>query len=393
MTLGRPIRVLELRSVRGMGGGPEKTILHGAARADPARFTVIVCYIRDKRDHVFNMDVRAKALQVEYVEIEERHSFDLSAWRTLRRLVREQRIDIVHAHEYKTDLIAAFLARTEGVLPLATVHGWSGHSRRERWLYYPCDRRLLARFPHVIAVSSDIARMLMRAGVAPERVTTIVNGIDHTAFRRDPTRRDEVRRSLGVNSSDFVVGAVGRIEREKRYDLLVNAIARVTLVRPNIRLFIAGDGALRAEVEAAARVLCPADTCVFLGHRTDVAALYHAFDLFVQSSDNEGTPNAVLEAMALETPVVATNVGGTSDLLEDGEHALLVPRRDVVLLAAAIEFAFSDPVATQGRASRARRRIEEHLSFDARMRAVEAVYDRLMDERAPGNRVGARQCA
>src|SRR4029078_10683902 len=115
-----PVRVLELRSVRGTGGGPEKTILLGAARADPARFGVTVCYVRDLRDQLFEMDERARALGVDYVEIHERHSFDPAICRKLRALVRTQRIQIVHSHEYKTNLLAWLLARAENVIPLST---------------------------------------------------------------------------------------------------------------------------------------------------------------------------------------------------------------------------------------------------------------------------------
>ncbi len=142
-----------------------------------------------------------------------------------------------------------------------------------------------------------------------------------------------------------------------------------------------------------ARRLCPQHTCVFLGHRVDVVDVYHAFDVFVQSSDNEGTPNAVLEAMALETPVIATDVGGTSDLVRHDEHALLVPRRDVGALSAAIETAVTDPVGLRSRAVRARHRVEERLSFDARMRAVELVYEQLMAARAPLDRIRAGRFA
>src|SRR6185503_10299286 len=114
-----PIRVLELRSVWGTGGGPDKTILLGAARTDRRRFAVTVCYLRDVRDPVYGIDARAAQLDVEYVEIRERHSFDPSVWHQLRNLVRERAIDIVHSHDYKTNLLALLLARSERVVPLA----------------------------------------------------------------------------------------------------------------------------------------------------------------------------------------------------------------------------------------------------------------------------------
>src|SRR5437868_14724069 len=101
-----PVRILELRSVRGTGGGPEKTILLSAARSNPERFAVTACYLRDRRDPNFGVDVLAKKLGVNYVEVGERHSFDFRIWPALRRLARERAIDIVHSHDYKTDLLA-----------------------------------------------------------------------------------------------------------------------------------------------------------------------------------------------------------------------------------------------------------------------------------------------
>jgi glycosyltransferase involved in cell wall biosynthesis len=127
-------------------------------------------------------------------------------------------------------------------------------------------------------------------------------------------------------------------------------------------------------VRAHARALGIDDRCRFLGHRQDIADLHHAFDLFVQSSEYEGTPNAVLEAMAMETPLVVTDVGGTRELAEPDVHCLLVPSRDVAALRGAIEAALSDPAAARRRAVAARRRIETDLSFTQRTRRLESIY-------------------
>ena len=112
-------------------------------------------------------------------------------------------------------------------------------------------------------------------------------------------------------------------EQQKRFDLLLEAVASLRTARPGIRLVIAGDGSLRDRLERLAVRLGISDICQFLGHRVDVAALHDVFDVFVQSSDYEGTPNAVLEAMAMETALVATDVGGTSELAVPGVHALV----------------------------------------------------------------------
>jgi glycosyltransferase involved in cell wall biosynthesis len=377
------IRVLELRSVRGTGGGPEKTILNGAARADRGRFEVTVCYLRDARDTVFGIDRRAGALPIAYTEIRERHSFDRAIWPELVRIVRERHIDIVHAHEYKTDLLALALARATGVLPLATVHGWTGHSARERRVYYPFDKWLLRRYPRVIAVSTEIASVLARAGVEPERITTLLNGIDPEMFRLDRGAASPLRRDLRIGARELVIGTVGRAEPQKRYDVLVDAFARLRERRRNARLIVAGDGSELPRLKARADALQLGASCLFLGHRADIHALHHAFDLFVQSSDYEGTPNAVLEAMALETPIVTTAAGGTTDLVRDAEHALVVPCGDPIALDDAIERTLADPAAAAARVAAARARTEGELSFERRTRALEAIYAQLVaDHRA-----------
>ena len=372
------ISVLELRSVRGTGGGPEKTILLGAARHDRRLYRVTVCYIRDIRDTVFGIDERARQLGVDYVEVRERHSFDRRIWRELVRLVRERHIDIVHGHDYKTNLIAWLLRQSTGARPLGTAHGWTGQSARERWVYYPAERAVLARFPRVIAVSSDVRDRLVRAGADPARVTVLLNGIDPAAFRRDDGRRRAMRAALGIGNDVILIGSVGRLERQKRFDLLLEALAGVRRTHARVELAIVGDGSLRGPLETLANTLGLGPACRFLGHRLDIVDLHCAFDVFVQSSEYEGTPNSVLEAMAMETPIVATDAGGTRELARHDREAVIVPIQDVAALTAAIERVLNDPSAANARVAAARERVENDLSFEGRTRTLERIYDELM---------------
>lgn len=375
-----PIRVLELRSVRGTGGGPEKTILLGATRADPDRTRVTVAYIRDMRDPIFGIDAWASSLNIDYTEIRERHSFDPAIWGPLRSLVRDRGIQIVHGHDYKTNLLALMLARRTGVTPMTTAHGWAGNTRRERCVYYPADKWIAGFFRRVIAVSSDLRREILRWGARPEHVTTILNGIDPEAFRRNPGRRDAVRAALGLSDGDVVVGSVGRMTRAKRFDLLLEAVALSRTTVPSLRVVLVGEGEERAALEAASQRLGLGDRCAFLGHRTDIADLHNAFDVFVQSSDYEGTPNAVLEAMALETPIVATDTGGTRELTVDGIDGLLVPTGNPAALAHALLTVLEDPAGAAVRVRNARLRVERTLSFDARTRRLEDIYRALIQD-------------
>ena len=377
------VSVLELRSVWGTGGGPEKTILLGTALRNAGRFDVTVCYLRYVRDSVFGIDQRAGRLDIDYVEVRERNSFDPRIWRPLRQLVRERKIDIVHAHDYKTILLALMLGRRDGVIPLATAHGWTGQTARERYLYYPVSKWLLRWFPRVIAVSTDLKDDLGRWGADKDRTIVILNAIDPKAFRRVPEKRVPLREALSYAPDEVVIGAVGRVEVQKRFDLLLKVFAGLAQVHPKLRLAIVGDGSLRAELAAMASTLGVSDRCQFLGQREDISDLHHAFDLFVQSSEYEGTPNAVLEAMAMETPIVATDVGGTRELALPGVHALIVPNHDVAALERAIAEVLADPASARIRAVAARHRIETELSFEARTRRLEAIYDDLIREHPP----------
>ena len=183
------------------------------------------------------------------------------------------------------------------------------------------------------------------------------------------------RAALGFDAADVVIGAVGRLEPQKRFDLLLDALQRSSTraTQPG-----AGDRRRRQPPErpaaarrsAAARFGVPASWAT----ATMSPMLHHAFDLFVQSSDYEGTPNAVLEAMALETPIVATDAGGTAELVHDGVEGLIVPPGDPDALVRAIAQALTDTAGTMTRTRAARRRVETDLSFDARTKTVEAVY-------------------
>jgi glycosyltransferase involved in cell wall biosynthesis len=381
MNTTRQLRVLELRSAVGPGGGPEKTILQGARPQIDSDIATTVCYIRDLRDRRHDLRARAEELGVDYIEVHEANSFDPFVIKRLLAVIRRGGFSIVHAHDYKTDFFGLILARLTPVVPFATAHGWTGHSRREHALYYPADKRLLARYPRVVAVSSEIRDELVRTGSRPEAVHVVLNGIDADRFKRVREQECAARARLGISPGDFVVGSVGRLEPQKRFDLLIEATARLHQRRPDVRLLIAGDGTLRKDLEARAGATGLGERCVLLGHTSDVAGLHHAFDLFVQSSDYEGTPNAVLEAMAMETAVVATDAGGTAELVIDGVHGRIVPRGSADQLAGAMLELMESPDRRAQYVSAARRRVEGELSFSARMERIHSLYRSLPNAR------------
>jgi len=290
----------------------------------------------------------------------------------------------VHAHDYKADFYATLLARFERVTPVATVHGWPVRTRRERFLYYPADRRLLQAFPLVIAVSAETHDQLVAAGIVAERIETLPNAVDVDLFRPDPDRRARVRAEWEVGDNELVVGSLGRLDPEKRPDLLVEAFALVAARRlearkSRVRLVIAGRRARGIAIESLAERAGVLDRCVLLGHRPDAEDVLRGFDVFVQSSDSEGSPYSLLEAMASGTPVVATAVGDVPALVRPGTDGLLVRRGDAAALAAAIEETLDAPEAARARAEAARARVVAERSLRAREARMLERYRRLIE--------------
>jgi glycosyltransferase involved in cell wall biosynthesis len=237
----------------------------------------------------------------------------------------------------------------------------------------------------VIAVSEPIRQTLIECGSHPSRVRSIRNGIDHEVFRRVPGLKETTRRALGIPQEGLVIGAVGRIESEKRFDLLLRSAAALA---PSLNTFvvIAGGGSLQNDLARLANELGIAGRVKLLGHRDDVIDIHHTFDIYAQTSVREGIPNAVLEAMAVGTPVVATDVGGTSELITDRVHGLLVPFGDCPAMTRAFESIVAHPEDAAARAAAARDRIEHELSFQVRLATIEAIYSELGDRARRGVR-------
>ena len=375
------IRVLELRSTSGQGGGPERAILLAAAAAPAHAIEETLCFLRRRGEEELWVDRRALEIGAESRIVEERCALEPRTLGRLRRLVRERSIELVHCHDYKADFWGFLLARLEPVIAVATAHGWPVRTARERLLYYPADRRLLATFPLVFAVSADIRARLLARNAAPGSVELLPNAVDVDVFRPDPAARARVRREWGIRDDERVIGSLGRLDPEKRPDLLIEAFATVAAAHPEARLVVAGAGSRGSRLEEEARRRGIWDRCRVLGHRHDAEDVHRGFDVFVQASDSEGSPYSLVEAMATGTPVIATAVGDTPALVRDRIDGLLVPAGEAATLARALAETLDDPAAAGRRAAAGRARAAQERSLAARQARVAERYRALLESR------------
>ncbi len=292
----------------------------------------------------------------------------------LAAIARDMRADVLHCHHYSPFVygrLASYLA--PGTRTVYTEHGRLSDSppSAKRRL---ANRLIMAGARDLYAVSHDLRAHLLQEAV-PDRMQVIWNGIE-PGDAPTPAAREAARALLGAGPGDRVVGAVGRLDPVKDFVMLVEAVALAARTRPELRLAIVGDGPERAAIELAIARLDAGEHVRLLGHRDDARALLPGVDLFANSSTSEGISLTLLEAMAAERPIVATRVGGTSEVVVAGETGLLAPARDAAGFAAALVEAAADPsrAAAWGRAGR--QRLLAHFTIDEMVRRYEAVYRR-----------------
>lgn len=269
--------------------------------------------------------------------------------RKLRATFARYQQAIVHTHGYKPDVLLAALGVHRRLACLATCHTWYSDTLKLK-IIERLDKRLLRGFDHVIAVSDEIRADLLASGVPSGDVTTIDNGISVPV--RDSGARASVRAEFAVAADEHLVVQIGRLAQSKRTDLLLEAVAR-SAQAPRIRLLLAGEGGERQALLDRARKLGLAHRVTFCGYRTDAHRILSAADLFVLSSNKEGLPIVLLEAMALGCPIVTTAVGAIPDVLRH-ESAWIVSSEDVRALALAIDEALTNRKLAEDRADRAR---------------------------------------
>jgi glycosyltransferase involved in cell wall biosynthesis len=361
-------------------GGAERLLVDVVRGLDRARFESIVCCIQEKGAVAAELEASGFALFC--LNRMQSKRFDFRAVRDLARLIREQRIDVVHSHLYHANLYGRLAAWLAGIPAVASVHNTYTRRKFHRELL----NRLLSRgSARVIAVSEDVRRDLIRYdGIAAEKIVTIQNGIDVGRIRTALTRH-EARVRLGIGGDEIVIGCVARLEEQKGHRFLLEAMALLNAApagAPRFRLVLAGDGRLRADLERQAAALGISSCTFFLGTRHDVADILRALDLCVMPSLWEGLSIAMLEAMAAGLPLVISDVSGVAQVIGNDEYGVKVPPGDAAALARAIRALADDPARRAALGAAAQQRVLEKFSVQAMVGKLARVYEEVSSRRS-----------
>jgi glycosyltransferase involved in cell wall biosynthesis len=294
----------------------------------------------------------------------------------IRRLLRAQCFDLLHTHNYKSNLYGYIASRLLGIPIIATCHNWTDTTAALR-LYGALDRQVLAQFDRIVTVSASTRARLSNRRIPTHRIATIGNGVPIPELSLDHgprITRDSQSYGGDLCGGGLMVGMAARLSFEKGVDIFLQAAADVTRRHPGIRFVIAGDGPERERLEQIARELHLSSTVTFLGFCTDMQSFLRTLDIFVQPSRVDAMPMSVLEAMAHGLPVIASAVGELPDILDHGSRGRLVPPEDADGLAQGILELSCDGALRSRLCIAAKEHVAQHCSAAAMARHYRDLY-------------------
>lgn len=304
-----------------------------------------------------------------------RGQFDRSVPVAIRELAHRTGADIVHSHGYKPDVYAWLALRRTPIPLVSTCHTWYDNDLFLR-VYGALDRWVLRNYAEIVAVSDEVQARLLRAGVAPQRVHLIRNGINLRPFADAATQRRQ-RREAG---DPLRVGLVGRLAPEKGVDLFLRAASEVLSKHPATQFIVVGEGLDRQSLEQLRAELHLEDKVSLPGTRGDMPDFYGSIDLLVSASRQEGLPMALLEGMASGLPVVATSVGQVPQVVNNDSVGRLVPPGQPSALARAITELLGDASLRLDIGVAAQNHIAAEFSADRMAADYLRVYEQALQE-------------
>lgn len=355
--------------------GGENVILSICKYLDVNRYFPIIVSIEDLRarntlplvDEARKENIRTEILKL-------KNAFDFGGIFKLVKLMHIYEAQILHCHEYKSNLIG-FLSTifNRNVTLVTTVHGWTGGNTRLK-IYEFLDKFIVKYFKKVVAVSDYQKSLLIKNGIKPSKITVIENSIDFGKFEKS-FNAIELKKKLGLPHDSLIIGTVGRLSPEKGQKYLIDAFSRLEKIHSNIYLLIIGNGPSTPILKGQVKDLGLNNKIIFAGFRKDIPELTNMMDIFVLPSLTEGLPIAVLEAMASAKPIVASSVGGIPSLIKHGETGLLANPKDVDSLCSEVEKFIIDENLRKNIGRKSLESIRNRYSAQKMVKLYEQIYE------------------
>ncbi len=377
------IRVMHFRRTSEIVGGPETLLWSIGKYADRDRFEYIMADFGPDATSRTPYLREFEKYDMPTVSIPAGNKWDFRSIQRVADALEEHKIDILHTHDHRTDFIGYFAAKRK---PTKTVVTFWQPLRRYWWLWHIelLDDHIIRRFDRILPCAEAVREeILAKSPHLRERCITVLNRVDLELYKQTGTARATIRKEFNLPDNAFVCATVGRVMEDKGITYLLDALKIIADRGLDMRQLIVGIGPQMDEMKAKARELGLADRVIFTGHRKDIPQVLQACDLLIQSSLSEGLSIAVVEAMAAGLAVVATDVGGTKEIVSHGQTGLIVqPRQPQQIAEAAIEL-FNDNIRRNAMAKLGREIAFRDWSVDKWVRDFERVYEDMMANESP----------
>lgn len=311
--------------------------------------------------------------------------YDILALVKLIRLFREKKYDVVHTHSAKAGILGRIAAKAAGrkTLVIHSVHGLSFHEYQSGLLnfFYISSEKIAAAFTdHFICVGEVMKEKSLKAGIGKNvQYSVIYSGFDVQPYLDADSRRNDIRKRLGIGEGQQVIGMIGRLYHLKGQEYLMRAFAEIAAKIPETRLLLVGDGILRKSLEEYAREKGIEDKVIFTGlvPPETIPGYVSAMDILAHTSLREGLPKAVAQGFAGGKAVVAFDVDGSRELVINGKTGFLIPPRDEGMLKEKLLWLLQNPGESHIMGSKGRERVEDLYPVHKMVERIEKIYKKM----------------
>jgi glycosyltransferase involved in cell wall biosynthesis len=371
----KPLQILDLRDSPWIDG-PGRTILQCAEMIDRKKCNINIGAFSGEshNDHAYMK--RAIQLGLDVVAINETSSFDKKVISQINQVIKKRSIDILHTHDFRSNIYGLICAKRMRLPLVSTCHGWISNNTKGK-IYTAIDKYLLRYHDRVIVVSEIMKDHLIKNGVKEDKIHVINNALVINDYVID-RNNNRFRKEFNISADKRVIANIGRLSPEKKQDGFLKAAKYVADNNEYLVFVLIGIGPEEKRLKQLASDLGIKEKVIFTGYRNDMVNIYNGTDLVVQSSITEGMPNIVLESLLMGVPVIATNVGGTSQIVKDGVHGTLIEPENIDALKSAMTD-FTDNVEKYNHmAMMGRDHVIKNFNQNSRVEKLFNVYNRLV---------------
>lgn len=373
-----PIRILDLRDSPWVDG-PGRTILQTASMVDRDRCEILIgAFCGDGHGEQAYMQ-EAKRLGLQVFPIVERNTFDRQVLMQIRNAIQCESIDILHTHDFRSNIFGLLCAKRAGIPVVSTCHGWIANNWKGR-VYTSIDKLTLRLFDCVVAVSDAMGKQLQGFGIHADRIQVIRNALIIEQYQPDRGNQ-EFRREFGISDDTHLIANIGRLSPEKGQDIFLRAARVILEDRQDVLFILIGVGPEETMLRRLAKELCIENFLLFAGYRKDMREIFNSLDLVVQSSFTEGMPNVILESMLMQVPVVATRVGGTAEVVRQDYSGVLIEPNNLDELVDGITRYLQNPGEHRAMAKNGCVFVREHFDHNRRISMMMETYESIIQGR------------